>query len=249
MPDPPPHRDAVATSLNLFLNISRKVTLDRAIISRAMEDYLKAIYRLHEQTEQVTTSALADYMKVAPASVTNMCKKLADLKLVEYEPYQGVRFTPAGEKLALEIVRHHRLIELYLAEALNVPWDQVHEEAEKLEHVISEDLEERMAAALGDPQFDPHGAPIPSRSGTVSQPESGRLVDMQAGDKLIIVEVDDADPELLRYLGKMGLYPGTEILLIACAPFNGPLTLNVGGDQHSLGYQAAKAILVTVQDK
>jgi DtxR family Mn-dependent transcriptional regulator len=214
-----------------------------------MEDYLKAIYKLQERSDPVPTSALAELLGVAPASVTNMCKKLADLNLLEYEPYQGVRFTPAGKKLALEIVRHHRLIELYLAEALNVPWDRVHEEAEKLEHVISEDLEERMAAALGNPQFDPHGAPIPSRSGAVTQQISGRLVDRQAGERLVIVEVDDQDPELLRYLGNMGLYPGTKILLLAYAPFNGPLTLEIGEDQHSLGYQAAKSILVASQEE
>lgn len=212
-----------------------------------MEDYLKAIYKLQEQHDQIPTSTLAYYLKVAPASVTNMCKKLAELNLLEHEPYRGVKFTLAGKKLALEIVRHHRLIELYLAEALGVPWDRVHEEAEKLEHVISEDLEERMAAALGNPRFDPHGAPIPSRAGKVFQHESGRLVDMETGTKLLIVEVDDDDPELLRYLGELGLYPGTEIILLARAPFNGPLTLRVDDQQHSLGYQAAKSILVTVQ--
>lgn len=215
-------------------------------ISQAMEDYLKAIYKLREWNEQVPTSALADYMRVAPASVTNMCKKLADLHLVEYEPYQGVKFTPTGEKLALEVIRHHRLIELYLAEALNVPWDRVHAEAEKLEHVISEELEERMAEVLGDPQFDPHGAPIPSRTGTISHQPGGRLVDMQVGDQVVVVEVDDADPELLRYLGEMGLYPGTEVIIVASAPFNGPLTLDVGENRHSLGYEAAKSVLVAL---
>ncbi len=222
--------------------------MDRSIISQSMEDYLKAIYKLSEQNKQVTTSALAENMGVAPASVTNMCKKLAELKLLEYKPYQGVEFTPAGQKLVLEIVRHHRLIELYLAEALGVPWDKVHEEAEKLEHVISEDLEERMAAALGDPQFDPHGAPIPSRSGIMTHQESGRLVDMEVGDELIVVEVDDEDPALLRYLGDMGIYPGTKALLIAAEPFNGPLTLNISDQEHSLGYQAARSIRVTLQN-
>lgn len=223
--------------------------MEKTTISQAMQDYLKAIYKLQERSEQVPTSALAEVLGVAPASVTNMCKKLAELHLVEYEPYQGVTFTPAGKKLALEIVRHHRLIELYLAEALNVPWDQVHEEAEKLEHVISEDLEERMAAALGDPLFDPHGAPIPSRAGIISTQASGRLTDMHVGDRLVVVEVDDHDPELLRYLGGMGLYPGTELLLLAHAPFDGPLTLCIGEAQHNLGYQAAKSILVVLQDK
>ena len=221
--------------------------MNRHTISQAMEDYLKAIYKLHERNVQVPTSALADYMGVAPASVTNMCKKLAELNLLNYEPYRGVKFTATGEKLALEIVRHHRLIELYLAEALGVPWDRVHEEAEKLEHVISEDLEDRMAAALGDPQFDPHGAPIPSRSGIVSKPNSGRLVDMQVNNELVVVEVDDDDPELLRYLGELGLYPGTRITLIACAPFDGPLTLNIGDNEYNLGYRAAKAILVATE--
>ncbi len=213
-----------------------------------MEDYLKAIYKLLELGGPVTTSALAETMGVAPASVTNMCKKLAELNLLNYEPYQGVKFTPAGEKLALEVVRHHRLIELYLAEALGVPWDRVHEEAEKLEHVISEDLEERMAAALGDPAFDPHGAPIPSRTGSVQQPDSGRLVDMQAGDRLVVVEVDDHDPDLLRYLGEMGIYPGTDVELLACAPFDGPLMLQIGEKQYNLGYQAAKSVLVVLQN-
>jgi len=223
--------------------------LSKAAISQAMEDYLKAIYKLREENKQgaVSTSALADDMKVAPASVTNMCKKLADLNLLTYEPYQGVKFTPAGEKLALEVVRHHRLIELYLAEALGVPWDQVHAEAEKLEHVISEDVEERMAAALGDPQFDPHGAPIPSKAGVIVQPESNRLVDMSMGDRLVVVEVDDDNPELLRYLGAKGLYPGTNIQLLDVAPFEGPLTLKINSEQQSLSYQVAKTILVAVR--
>lgn len=232
----------------LLFQVKRIKALDKTVISHAMEDYLKAIYKLLEIDGVVTTSALADDMGVAPASVTNMCKKLADLNLLEYERYQGVKFTPAGEKLALEIVRHHRLIELYLAQALGVPWDQVHEEAERLEHVISEDLEERMAAALGDPKFDPHGAPIPSRAGNIRQQKGGRLVDMEAGDALVVVEVDDQDPELLRYLGEMGIFPGTDLQIVAYAPFNGPLTLSVGGEQHNLGYQAAKSILVAPQE-
>jgi DtxR family Mn-dependent transcriptional regulator len=216
-----------------------------------MEDYLKAIYKLQEenQNKAVSTTALADDMKVAPASVTNMCKKLADMNLLTYEPYQGVNFTPAGQKLALEVVRHHRLIELYLAEALGVPWDRVHEEAEKLEHVISEDLEERMAAALGDPQFDPHGAPIPSKAGVIVQPESDYLVNMAVGDKLVVIEVDDNDPELLRHLGDKGLYPGINLRLSDIAPFEGPLTVDVGGQEHSLSYQVAKTILVAMQNK
>ncbi len=223
--------------------------MSEPVISQAMEDYLKAIYKLREQNEQaaVSTSALSDYMKVAPASVTNMCKKLAELNLLTHEPYQGVKFTSAGEKLALEVVRHHRLIELYLAEALGVPWDQVHDEAEKLEHVISEDLEERMAAALGYPQFDPHGAPIPSRSGELVQPDSDWLINMDIGDRLVVVEVDDDDPALLRYLGEKGLYPGTEIHLTGRSRFEGPLKLEINGKPQDLSYQVAKTVLVAPQ--
>ena len=218
--------------------------MDRNLISQAMEDYLKAIYKLLQDSDVVSTSALAEQMRVSPASVTNMCKKLADLNLLVYEPYQGVTLTPAGSRLVLEIVRHHRLIELYLAEALGVPWDRVHEEAEKLEHVISEDLEERMAAALGDPQFDPHGAPIPSKAGLVVHQESDRLVTVETGSPLVVVEVDDDDPELLRYLGQIGIYPGTELTIMTRAPFDGPLTLTIGNAEHSLGFQAAQAVRV-----
>ncbi|MDM8526972.1 metal-dependent transcriptional regulator [Anaerolineales bacterium HSG24] len=218
------------------------------MISQAMEDYLKAIYKLQQTMKPVPTSALAEHMNFSPASITNMCKKLAELNLLHYEPYQGVVFTEAGLQVALEIIRHHRLIELYLAKALNVPWDQVHAEAEKMEHVISEDLEDRMAEALGDPQFDPHGAPIPSRSGKIFRVESETLTDMDAGNTFVVVEVNDEDSELLRYLGTIGLYPGTELLLVECAPFDGPLTLQIGEEQHNLGYQAAKSVLVAPKD-
>jgi DtxR family Mn-dependent transcriptional regulator len=214
-----------------------------------MEDYLKAIFKLLEQKEQVSTSALAEHMGVAPASATNMCKKLAELKLLVYEPYYGVKFTPAGQKLVLEIVRHHRLIELYLAEALGVPWDRVHEEAERMEHVISEDLEERMAAALGHPRFDPHGAPIPSKSGEMAQPPSDRLSDLEPGAKLVVVEVDDEDPAMLRYLGELGIYPGTEFALLTRAPFEGPLTLAIGTDQVTMGFHLARIIRVAAARK
>lgn len=234
------------TQIELLLQL--EAVLDRNVISHAMEDYIKAIYKASGQKQQVPTSALAQILGVAPASVTNMCKKLAEFKLIEYEPYQGVKFTPAGSKLALEVIRHHRLIELFLAEALGVPWDQVHDEAEKLEHVISEDLEDRMAAALGDPKYDPHGAPIPTRSGKVYHKESGRLVDMKAGDELIVVEVDDDDPELLRYVGGLGIFPGIELKLLLQAPFEGPLTLKINGNEFSLGYQAAKSVLVALKE-
>lgn len=213
--------------------------------TQAVEDYLKAIYELQEKTEKVTTSAVADELEVAPASATNMLKKLSEMKLVAHEPYQGVTLTKAGQKVALEVIRHHRLIETYLAEALGVPWDQVHEEAEKWEHILSEDLEDRMDEKLGYPTRDPHGAPIPSRDGTVPDASSVRLNTLIEGQSAVIVEVNDRNPELLRYLGTLGLYPKARITVVEVAPFNGPITLLIEGQQHALGQEAAQHIHVS----
>lgn len=181
--------------------------------TQAVEDYLKTIFEIQRNQGKVATTVLAERMGVAPASVTGMIKKLAQLSLVQYEKYQGVRLTSAGEKIALEVIRHHRLIELYLAEALGVPWDRVHEEADKWEHVLSEDLEERMDRALGFPTIDPHGAPIPTREGTLTQTWQAHLSDLSVGQTAVIAEVSDHDPELLRYLGHLGLYPATPIIV------------------------------------
>jgi DtxR family Mn-dependent transcriptional regulator len=176
--------------------------------TQAVEDYLKIIYELQREQGKVATSMLAERLGVAPASATGMIKKLAGMHLVTHEPYQGVVLTAAGEKIALEIIRHHRLIERYLAEALGVPWDQVHDEAEKWEHVLSEALEDRIDAMLGYPTTDPHGAPIPTRNGTIAQLASMRMADLQPGQSAVIVEVSDHDSALLRYLGGLGMYPG-----------------------------------------
>ena len=159
-----------------------------------------------------------------------------------------LRLSDDGRTYALRIIRVHRLWERYLADETGVQESDWHEHAEEREHALSPGEANALSAEMGHPRFDPHGAPIPSRSGAVSQPESGRLVDMKAGDKLVVVEVDDQDADLLRYLGEMGIYPGTRLELIDCAPFNGPLMLQVGDTQHNLGYQAAKSILVAVQN-
>ncbi|MFQ5611766.1 MAG: metal-dependent transcriptional regulator [Anaerolineae bacterium] len=214
--------------------------------SQAVEDYLKAIYNLLEEGEEeaVATTALAERLGFAPASITNMIKKLADLRLVEYKPYQGVALTEAGQKIALEVIRHHRLMELYLAEALGVPWDQVHDEAEKWEHVLSEDLEERIDAALGYPATDPHGAPIPTREGTIAPVSDVRLTDLKPGQSALVSQVNDDDPALLRYLGELGIYPEVEVILIAVAPFDGPLTVRVGEDEHTMGRKPADEVFV-----
>ncbi|MDH4338730.1 MAG: metal-dependent transcriptional regulator [Candidatus Krumholzibacteria bacterium] len=217
----------------------------RTRLTQSMENYLKAIFEIAEHAERASTSSIAERMGIAPASVTAMVKKLAELNLVTHEPYQGVQLTPVGEVAAVEVVRHHRLIEKYLAEALGVPWDQVHDEAEKLEHVISEDLEDRIASALGDPTVDPHGAPIPSRDGAIARVEARRLCDVSAEEHVVVLEVDDRDSALLRYLGQRGLYPGTGVEVLHVEPYGGSLTLRIGDGEFSIGREAAAEIRVT----
>jgi DtxR family Mn-dependent transcriptional regulator len=173
-----------------------------------------------------------------------MLKKLSNLNLITYQPYQGVELTEAGTKIALEVLRHHRLVELYLAEALGVPWDRVHEEAEKWEHVLSETLADRMDTLLGYPTNDPHGAPIPTRHGDIADPHETRLIDLKPGQSATIAEVSDHDPSLLRYLASKTLYPNTLIELVDIAPFDGPLTVRVGQHEHTLGREVAGHIFV-----
>lgn len=214
-------------------------------LTQSMENYLKAIFEIAEHADRASTSSIAARMGIAPASVTAMVKKLADSKLVTHEPYQGVKLTRVGEMAAVEVVRHHRLIEKYLAQALGVPWDQVHDEAEKLEHVISEDIEDRIASALGHPATDPHGAPIPARDGTIARIEARRLCDVGATERVTVLEVDDRDPALLRYLGERGLYPGTGVEIVHVEPYGGSMTLRVDGGECSIGREAALEVRVT----
>jgi len=212
--------------------------------SQNVQDYLKTIYDIQRQQDKVTTNAVAEQLEVAPPSVTGMLKKLAEMNLVTYERYQGVSLTKAGTKIALEVIRHHRLVELYLAEALGVPWDRVHEEAEKWEHVLSENLEERMDALLGHPTRDPHGAPIPTRQGKMADPIETRLSDLQPGQSAVIVEVSDHNPAMLRYLASKDLFPQTPIELLSIAPFEGPLTVRVNQTEHTLGRKVADYVFV-----
>lgn len=215
------------------------------MLSQSMENYLKVIFEVLEKHDRATTSVIAERMRLAPPSVTAMIKRLAEMKLVTHEPYQGVRLTAVGERTALEVIRHHRLIELYLAEALGVPWDRVHDEAEKLEHVISEDLEDRISEALGHPTVDPHGSPIPARDGTLQRVDARALSEVEPGQRVTVLEVDDRDPELLRYLGSLALYPGTEIEVVRIEPYSGPLVLNAEGREFVIGRAAAEEIRVT----
>jgi DtxR family transcriptional regulator, Mn-dependent transcriptional regulator len=215
-----------------------------ATITAAMEDYLKVIYRLSEDGQRATTQAISERLNVAAPSVTGMIKRLSELKLVEHERHRFVTLTPAGRKAALEVVRHHRLLELYLAEALGYSWDEVHDEAERLEHTISEEFEDRIDAALGYPTFDPHGDPIPSRSGAVGVVPDDRLSSLEAGDLATVSRVSDSNPEKLRYLGTMGLYPDTEIHVIERLPFDGPLRVRIGTDEHFVGTELADSVHV-----
>ena len=214
--------------------------------SSAIEDYAKSIYSLQERAggEAVSTNALAERCGVTPASASAMVKKLAERGLAIHEPYHGVRLTPAGERLALEMLRHHRLLELYLAEHLDVPWDRVHEEADALEHVLSEDLEARIAAKLGNPTHDPHGDPIPDRNLVIHEGSTDALDSLPVGTSGHFVRVSDSDPEMLRYLTDLGIGIGEHCTISARQPFDGPITVRFGEHEHVLGGALARAMRV-----
>ncbi len=214
-------------------------------LSPPMEDYLKAIYMIHERDAAVTTTAVATALSVTPASVTGMIKKLAEMKLVRHMPYQGVELTKSGEKIALEIVRHHRLLELFLIESLGYSWDKVHAEADVLEHVISEEFEERIAAQLGNPVVDPHGDPIPAKDGTLIAVAEQSLLQLAPGRSAAITRVSDRNSEMLRYAAELGLRPTVRLTLIAAEPFGGSLRLKVGNAERSIGRELAAQIFVT----
>ena len=212
---------------------------------QAIEDYLKTIFRLEEEQSPVSTSRIAVARAVKPGSATSMVQRLHKLNLVNYEKHYGVTLTGAGRDIALEVIRHHRLVELYLIEALGFTWDEVHEQADLLEHVISEKLEERIAAALDYPEFDPHGDPIPSKDGKFVDVPTQPLSELGTGVRAIVARVpDDADSELLRYLGDLGLTPGKELMVMEVAPFDGPLELEIEGKRQVVGHRVACAVLV-----
>jgi DtxR family Mn-dependent transcriptional regulator len=213
------------------------------MLSESGQDYLKAIWKL-SQDGRVTTTGLAAEVAVSPASATAMLKKLAALGLVDHEPYRGARLTASGERMALEVVRHHRLLELYLMESLGMGWDEVHAEAERLEHYLSEELEKRIDAALGHPTRDPHGDPIPSPELTLVSDDVRTLTDIESGATAVIRRVPDGDPELLRYLAKLGLVPDQAVTMVEQAPFQGPVTVTVGATRHSIGHGLASKIEV-----
>ena len=217
--------------------------------SEAIENYSKAIYALQQRgTGAVTTNALAERLHVTPASASNMVKKLDDLGLVTHVPYKGVKLTESGRRVALEVLRHHRLLELYLAESLGVPWDRVHDEAEVLEHVLSEELEELIAAKLGNPTRDPHGDPIPSAELEIEEVKTECLASLEPGARGVFVRVSDSDPNMLRYLAELGITPGESFEIMDRQPFGGPLFARFDGEVHVLGGELAAAMRVEVDN-
>ncbi|MCE2853389.1 MAG: DtxR family transcriptional regulator [Roseiflexaceae bacterium] len=216
-----------------------------ARVTHAMEDYLKGIYEISLDNAQVTTSLIAQRMAVKPASVSGMLRTLADMHLVTHTPYYGVALTPAGQQIALEVLRHHRLIELYLVEALGFKWDEVHDEADRLEHVISEKFEARIADLLGHPTMDPHGDPIPAHDGTMPPHTRTSLADMAAGTCRRIVRVrGDHHSSRLQYLASLGLIPGNVVTVCEVSPFDGPLMIFVDQKTHALDRRLAQLIYV-----
>ena len=205
--------------------------------SEAIEDYLKAVYTLALRSDgSVATGDLAGRLGVTPATATAMLKRLDGLGLARHQPYHGVSLTPAGERVALEVIRHHRLLESYLSEALGMPWDRVHEEAEVLEHYISEELEDLIAAKLGDPSHDPHGDPIPGPDLELPDEDESRPLELlEEGETATFTRVSDSDSGMLRYLAERGIKPGARIVLKGRQPYGGPLFIEVDGTEHALG--------------
>jgi DtxR family Mn-dependent transcriptional regulator len=216
-------------------------------LSRSVEDYLKAIYTLTEHDGTAGTNEIAQRLALAPASVTGMVKKLAEAGHLEHARYRGVRLTAQGRQAALAVMRRHRILETYLITKLGYDWAGVHQEAERLEHAVSEELVERMAFALGEPKYDPHGAPIPTRDGQIERREYQRLADVEVGAHVAMRQVSDDDAERLRYLKTLGLVPEADIVVVGRQPFGGPINIRVGGEsggEHSIGTELASCILV-----
>jgi DtxR family transcriptional regulator, Mn-dependent transcriptional regulator len=215
--------------------------------SPAIEDYAKAIYALELRGGQtVSTTALAERLGVTAASASGMVKRMGELGLVAHRPYRGVSLTEPGRRVALEVMRHHRLLELYLVESLGLPWDRVHQEAEVLEHVLSEELEELIAAKLGDPTLDPHGDPIPTRELKIEERPSESLQTLEVGARGRFTRVSDSDPEMLRFLARHGIAPGDELEVVDKQPFGGPLFVEIGNQVHVLGGDLARAMRVDI---
>lgn len=223
-------------------------TLDTRTLSRSVEDYLKAVYSLTQRGEAASTSGLADLLQVAPPSVSGMIRRLSELGLLDHRPYQGVALTPEGRRVALRIVRRHRIIEAYLVDRLGYTWDTVHDEAERLEHAVSDALIERMAQAMGDPKFDPHGDPIPDADGRIAEVASTALCDVPDLETVQVHRVMTRQADHLKYIGTTGLTPGTRVTVVRREPFNGPLTVRHAGGEQVVGHAMAGLIMCVRSD-
>lgn len=216
-----------------------------SVLTGPVEDYLKAIYELERCGEPAETNAIAALLDIAPASVSGMVRRLVDHGLITHERYRGVRLTAAGRRAALKTLRRHRVIEAYLTSALGYSWDRVHDEAERLEHAASEELVDRMAAAIGEPDTDPHGDPIPTREGTLREPALVPLASLQPGARARVERVSDRDADRLRYLAELGVVPGASVQVIAREPFGGPIALRVDDASRTIGQELAAHVLVS----
>jgi DtxR family Mn-dependent transcriptional regulator len=212
--------------------------------SSAVQDYLQTIYMLSRDEAAAGTSSIAERLNVAAGSVTGMLKRLAERGLVEHVPYYGARLTAEGEGEAIRLIRRHRVLELFLVRVLGYTWDRVHEEAERLEHAVSDELVDRMAAALGEPESDPHGAPIPDTEGRLVERTYPTLNDLEPGCPAVLRRVPDEDSEALRYLAKLNLVPGANLVVIERAPFNGPVRLTVDGEERLIGAELSRSLQV-----
>lgn len=223
--------------------------LVREPLTRSTEDYLKAIYRLSSEGGPASTTAIAEHLALAPASVSGMIKRLSEQGWLEHVPYRGVELTAEGRRVALRMVRRHRLIEAFLVEFLGYTWDTVHDEAERLEHAVSDTLVERMAHALGDPRVDPHGDPIPDADGRIAEFIHVPLTDLAIGETVTIARVAMADDQRLRYLAGLGLVPGSRVTVVAHQPFNGPVTVALAdGKERIVGHELAGLLLCSRDD-
>ena len=218
--------------------------------NEGVENYAKAVYELTSQeSSRAGTTAVADRLGVTSASASGMLRRMSEDGLVEFEPYRGARLTKDGERIALEVIRHHRLIELFLADVLGMPWDRVHREAEVLEHPISDELEDLIAAKLGDPGRDPHGDPIPDRDLAVHEDPSVALIDLDPGERAVFARISDSDGEMLRYLAARGIQPGAAVTMRSHEPFGGPVLAEIDGRDHPLGAELARSMRVTRKAK
>jgi DtxR family transcriptional regulator, Mn-dependent transcriptional regulator len=217
-------------------------------LTRSVEDYLKAIYRLSPQGRTASTSEIAQRLELSPASVSGMVKRLSEQGLLEHLPYRGVQLTAEGRRAALRMLRRHRLIEAYLVAFLGYTWDTVHDEAERLEHAVSDTLVERMAAVLGNPSVDPHGDPIPTSEGDIDEPASIPLSEVPAGASVEIRQVEESQPDRLRYIASLGLRPGVQLKVLDRQPFDGPMTIEVAGQTHVIGNELGQVVRCASED-